>query len=575
MDSVNTAAKQFVSHDVMDRRWLDVNVPCQAACPIRTDIPGYIEAILHGEYAEAYRINRLDNIFPGVLGRVCHRPCEPVCRHGRAGLGEPVNICFLKRSAADLGMKPLGIKPTPNGKRVCIIGAGPAGLTAANDLAIRGYDVTVLEQYEEPGGMLRYGIPPFRLPVEIVARDIASITSLGVKIETGRRVDTQKELGRLQKAYDAVLLTAGCMLATRTELPGMDAEGFFWGLDFMMASNRGELDVKPERVVVIGGGFTAVDCTRTAYRLGAKDITLAYRRTRDYLRVGPQEVEAMETEGIHMTFMVSPVEVLQKDGRVTGLRLVRNEVDAQGKMTPVPGSEMTLAAETVILAIGQSAEDLPGGKQEEPPRAGDDKLFMLAGDFRLGSGTVIEACADGRKVARQVHERLSGVEHEEVVAIDPVELEDLPRWREHDFIPAEPMPELPLEERGATDEVERGYTRIQSLVEAHRCYLCHYNFEIDVDRCIYCMKCIEVMPVDCIHLVKDVTEREDGGIQYAATDKWSEVEAIAIDNDQCIRCGNCVRVCPVDCISISRFHLRVDERPVAEARTACVAGEAK
>ncbi len=172
----------IVSTDVLDRRWIDVNIPCQAACPIMTDVPGYIEAILNADFETAYRINRLDNIFPGVLGRVCHRPCESACRHGREGLGEPVQICFLKRSASDFGMKPVDLDIDANGKSVCIIGAGPSGLTAANDLAILGYQVTVFEQYEEAGGMMRYGIPEFRLPYDIVRRDVKSITDLGVEI---------------------------------------------------------------------------------------------------------------------------------------------------------------------------------------------------------------------------------------------------------------------------------------------------------------------------------------------------------------------------------------------------------
>ena len=165
----------LVSTDILDRKWIDVNIPCQAACPIMTDIPGYIQAIMQGDYERAYKINRMDNVLPSVLGRVCHRPCEAVCRHGRDGLGDPVAICYLKRSAADFGLKELTPNITPNGKTVCIIGAGPSGLTTANDLALRGYEVTILEQYEEPGGMLRYGIPQFRLPLNVLADDVIEL----------------------------------------------------------------------------------------------------------------------------------------------------------------------------------------------------------------------------------------------------------------------------------------------------------------------------------------------------------------------------------------------------------------
>ena len=189
----------YVSADILDRKWIDVNIPCKAACPIMTDIPGYIQAIMNGDYETAYRINRMDNVLPGVLGRVCSRPCEPVCRHGRDGLGDPVSICFLKRSAADFGMQPVKPEIKPNNKTVCIIGAGPAGLTAANDLALRGCRVTVLEQADQPGGMLRYGIPQFRLPYDVVAADVKSITDLGVTIKTKVRIADESEIEKLKK----------------------------------------------------------------------------------------------------------------------------------------------------------------------------------------------------------------------------------------------------------------------------------------------------------------------------------------------------------------------------------------
>jgi len=549
--------KRLLSRDILDRKWLDVNIPCQAACPIQTDIPGYIEAVIHGDYETAYRINRLDNVFPGVLGRVCHRPCEPVCRHGREGLGEPVEICFLKRSAADFGEKPLEADITANGKMVCVIGAGPAGLTAANDLAIKGYTVTVLEQYEEPGGMMRYGIPEFRLPYDIVAKDIKSITDLGVAIETNTRVDSWAALERLKQEYDAVIISGGCMLPTRLEMPGMDAKGVYWGLDFMMAANRDELELHPTRTVVIGGGFTALDCARTSYRLGAESTSIAYRRTRQFMQAASEEeLECLDEEGIELHLTVSPVAIETNKNAVTGVRVIRNEIGEGGKMRPIAGTEFTLEADCVILAIGQTAEDLEGVECSPAPAAAEiSGNVFVAGDFRNGSGTVIEACADGRKVGREVHEFVTGEAFEDVVEITEINVEDLPRRREHDFLPPEKMPHLPLGERKRTTEVELGFRDAQAITEAHRCYLCHYNFQIDLDRCIYCMKCIDVMPVDCISLAKNVHAEDDGSLVYEKTDRWDEAQAISIDNDACIRCGECVRACPVDCISVSKYHL--------------------
>jgi len=550
--------KRLLSRDILDRKWLDVNIPCQAACPIQTDIPGYIEAIIHGDYEAAYRINRLDNVFPGVLGRVCHRPCEPVCRHGREGLGKPVEICFLKRSAADFGQKkPFAADIASNGKAVCIIGAGPAGLTAANDLAIKGYAATVLEQYEEPGGMMRYGIPEFRLPYDIVAKDIKSITDLGVVIEINTRVESWAALERLKQEYDAVIISGGCMLPTRVEMPGMDAKGVYWGLDFMMAANRNELELHPTRTVVIGGGFTALDCARTSFRLGAESTAIAYRRTRQYMQAASEEeLDCLDEEGIELHLTVSPVAIETNKNTVSGIRLIRNEIGEGGKMRPIAGSEFTLEADCVILAIGQTAEDLEGVECSAAPAAAEvSGNVFVAGDFRNGSGTVIEACADGRKVGHEVHEFLTGEAFEEVVEITEVSVDDLPRKREHDFLPPEKMPHLPLDERGPTTEVELGFRDAQAITEAHRCYLCHYNFQIDLDRCIYCMKCIDVMPVDCISLAKNVKAGEDGSLIYEKTDRWDEAQAISIDNDACIRCGECVRACPVDCISVSKYHL--------------------
>ncbi|MFZ5515060.1 MAG: FAD-dependent oxidoreductase [Candidatus Zhuqueibacterota bacterium] len=543
------------STDLIDRKWIDVNIPCKAACPIMTDIPGYIGAIMAGDYERAYAINRMDNVLPGVLGRVCHRPCEKACRHGWDGLGDPVSICFLKRSAADFGRQPVPSDIVKNGKRVCVVGAGPSGLTAANDLALRGYQVTVLEQFDQPGGMLRYGIPQFRLPYEIVADDVKSITDLGVEIRTNTRIQTVADFEQLRDQYDAVILAGGCMLPNTIAIDGAGASGFYWGLDFMMMSNREQFHHPLEKVVVVGGGFTAVDCTRMAYRLGARKITIAFRRTKDDMSAGAHELVAMEAEGIDFSFLVSPVDVVLENGRVAGLRLIRTAIQPDGKLAEIPGSEFVMEADTVILAIGQKEEkQLLESDPEKYPN------FFTAGDFRRGASTVIEAAADGRKTAREVHRKLSGISvYQDVVHIE--EVKDTGRKRDFDFIARQPMDEIPVNERREKNrEVETGFSQEKSLVEARRCYLCHYNFQIDIARCIYCLACIDVMPVDCIKMAKDIIIHDDGSLTYVETKKWSEVQAITIDNDKCIRCGNCYRACPVDCISISKYSLEVVEK---------------
>jgi len=546
----------YVSTDKLDRKWIDINIPCSTACPIMTNIPGYIQAIMESDYKTAYNINRMDNVLPGVLGRVCNRPCEPVCRHGRDGLGDPVAICYLKRSAADFGMAPVIQDIKPNGKKVCVIGAGPAGLTAANDLALKGYMVTMLEQFDQPGGMLRYGIPQFRLPYDVVAADVKSITDLGVTLKTNVRIGSDKDIERLKKEYDAVILAGGCMLPKQYNIPGMNSKGVFWGIDFMIAANRDELDVSMENVAVIGGGFTAVDCTRMSCRFGAKKIILAYRRTKDDMYVGRHELEVMEAEGIDLMFLAVPVGIESKDGVVTGVKLVRNAIADDHSITPISGSEFVMEADTVIFAIGQKAEEdineIEGDKQVDN--------YFVAGDFRNGSSTVIEAAADGRKVAGEVHKLLSDIKgYQDIIHIS--EVKETGRKRDYDFIPIQHMDTTHMRDRLIKDkEVETGYSKEKSVIEARRCYLCHYNFQIDIDRCIYCLACIDVMPVDCIKMAKDIRITDDGDLHYVVTKNWGEVEAITIDNDKCIRCGNCVRACPVDCISISKYKLEVVEK---------------
>lgn len=545
-----------ISTNTIDRKWIDVNIPCKAACPIMTDIPGYIQAILEGDYERAYRINRMDNILPSVLGRVCHRPCESVCRHGWDGLGDPVSICFLKRSSSDFGFVDIKQEIVPNGKNVCVIGAGPSGLTAANDLALRGYKVTMLEQFDQPGGMLRYGIPQFRLPYDIVAKDVKSITDLGVEIKTNARIDKDFDFEKLKKEYVAVILAGGCMLPKTIKFSDENATGLYWGLDFMMKTNRENFADPIETAVVIGGGFTAVDCTRTAHRLGAKKIILAFRRTRDDMSVGEFEIEAMEAEGIEFEFLVNPVDIETKDGKVKGVKLVRTQIEKDSSLKEIPGSEFIMPADTVIFAIGQ---------KEEKEILGIEKLdqidnLFITGDFRNGASTVIEAAADGRRAARAVHKFLSGLKgYKDVIRIQKVDKTN--RTREYDFIDRQRMDEIPIHDRREKNrEVEVGFSQEKSLIEARRCYLCHYNFQIDISRCIYCLACIDVMPVDCIKMAKDIEVGDDGNLNYIEAENWHEAQAITIDNNKCIRCGNCVRACPVDCISISRYSLEVVEQ---------------
>ncbi|MBT3193097.1 MAG: FAD-dependent oxidoreductase, partial [Verrucomicrobia bacterium] len=346
-----------VSSHAKDIHWLAENIPCQKACPAHTDIPGYLSAIYTGDDDRAYRINLEDNVFPAVLGRVCARPCEPECRHGWDGLGNSVAICFSKRAAADLKDKPpVVLKPLfeKSGKKVAIVGSGVAGLTTARNLAWYGHTVTVYEKHTVAGGMMNQGIPVFRLPREHIEREIEQIERMGVTIQCGVEIGNDIMLADLLEANDAVVMAAGTLRPNMLDLPGKELSGIRHGLDFLLEANtKGEADV-PEKVVVIGGGFTAMDCARTAKRLGARlvdaaavegawhdvaltqsaaDVNVLYRRSVDEMLVTPGELEALEHEGIGMRILISPVAYLAEEGRLTGVRFVRNELgepDASG-----------------------------------------------------------------------------------------------------------------------------------------------------------------------------------------------------------------------------------------------------
>lgn len=538
-----------------DFEWIRVNIPCQAACPAGTDIPGYLEAIAQGDYARAYRINLEDNVFPAVLGRVCTRPCEPACRHGWKGLGEPVAICFSKRSAADFQShsEPVVLdKLFPaSGKRVVVVGAGASGLAAARDLARYGHAVTVLEQQAEPGGMMVQGIPPFRLPRDLVQREIDQIRVLGVDIRCGVSVGQHEKLSHLAGQYDAVVLAAGTTRPHRPDLPGVDARGVRHGLEFLRAVHAGERITLGRRVVVIGGGFTAVDCARTAKRLGAEEVAVYYRRTADEMYITPGEVEEMAHEGIHFQTQASPEAILTSDGVVTGVRFLRTQpgqAEAGGRRSfqPVPGSAIEVKADAVLLGTGQTAET---GWVE----ATSDAVVVKTGDFAAGARSLIEAIADGRRCARELDAVLMGEKRLQAV-VQVADAEGTGRTRDLDALPRQAMPVRPLTERGLAVEVETGYPEEIARTEAKRCYLCHYKFEIDNELCIYCDRCLKVKPVEgCIVKVREMIYDAEGRITgYHPATGAKDYNLLYIDQSQCIRCGACKDVCPVECIDVQK-----------------------
>ena len=560
------------STDPEDFYYTDVNVPCQRACPAYTNIPAYIRALYEAQYGLSYHINQTANILPGVLGRICSRPCEDECRHGEAELGRPVNICHIKRGAGDYrGGREAAApsSPKPTGRTVAVVGAGPAGLAAAHDLAQAGISVTVYEALNHPGGMLRYGIPEFRLPRDILKEEIDAILGMGVVLRAGVRVGDDIRMETLLAENDGVLVTTGCYRSIPLGIQGESLAGVYPGLEFMMDFCRDRAPDVGKSVLVIGAGFTAFDCARSALRLGAEDVRICLRRTEEDLQVTDDEILETKVEGIKIAALMLATRIIGSDG-VESVEFIRTQPGEAGpggrrEITSIPGSEFVLPADSVIVATGQgcAALDSPGKTDGNGILVADRSSYKTsvpglytAGDYMTGPSTVIEAIAMGRQAAERITRDLTGkVFREDVIRMEEAQITD--RDRTWDYIPRQEMPTLKpvalrFEERNR--EVETGYSSALALAESKRCYLCYLHYEIDIDRCIYCRYCIDVAPRDCIKLVKEVVTNEAGAITgLVETTTWNQVNAIVIDNSRCIRCGECVRVCPVDCISVTRI----------------------
>ena len=572
----------------------DQSVPCRKSCPADTDIPGYLDAVRQGDFAAAYRINLEDNIFPGVLGRVCSRPCEGACRHGDAGNGEPVAICHSKRASADHDKGGPVVLPhlfPASGRKVAVVGAGVAGLGCARELARLGHSVTVFEKHHAPGGMLIQGIPAFRLPRAVVAREIAQIAALGVDIRCGvsvggggeKRGNDDVTLVSLAAGYDAVVLAGGTL---KTEMPDLapgeaPRPGVEHGLDFLLAVNEfGRRDLG-RRVLIIGGGYTALDCARTALRLGAQ-ATIAYRRDRAAMVVLPGEIEEFRREGGDLLTRLAPSRLILDGGRAGGVRFLATRATARrgDAIETVTGSERELAADQVICATGQSPDRSWVGAHA----TANPKIF-LAGDFALGATTLISAIGHAKECANSVDRFLMGVQRMarrirvsaakvskpasgRHGAAAPASLTG--REASQNSVPPVPMPLLGIARRmpaermhaqksgEATPEVETGFGQDASRLEASRCYLCHYKFEIVDARCVLCDECLRVRPVlDCI--VEIAALERDGagcitGYRPVERDRTDSLyyNRLWIDQSRCIRCGACESACPVNAITVQK-----------------------
>jgi glutamate synthase (NADPH) small chain len=557
-----------------DFYYVGVNIPCQNACPASTNVPAYIRSAYEKLYDNSYEINRMVNVLPGVLGRICSRPCENKCRHGESELGAPVQICYLKRSAADFKAPGHLYREqffAPLGKKVCIIGSGPAGLAAAHDLTTVGFNVTILEAFEKPGGMLQYGIPEFRLPRDVLKAEIDAILRMGITLKTGVRVGDHVQLDGLTKEYDAVLVAAGCYVSRNLDVPGEGLNGVHTGLEFVVDANEGKPPAVGSTVLVLGAGFTAFDCARSALRLGAKNVSICIRGLEEDLRVTADEIHEAKSEGVKIKSLMVSTRILG-NGKVEGVEFTRTrpgerQSNGRRRIEPIQGSEFTVPADSVIVAVGQGAKPIKTSAKTDSRGVvqADQANFItslpnlyVSGDFLTGPTTVIESIASGRRAAERIARNLTGKSFREWT----VRIQDHPttdRERAWDFIPPVEMPKTdPDNDRfdPVNREVELGYSDAHTEEESKRCYLCYQHYEIDVSKCIYCRYCIDVAPRDCIKLVQEMELNEWGAItKLVETNDWRKVNAVYIDNERCIRCGACAKICPVDCISVSKVEL--------------------
>ena len=465
--------------------------PCHAACPAGVNVKGYVGLIADGKFREAVELVRQDCPLPGICGRVCTHPCELNCR--RSELDDPLAIRLLKRFVADWELENPGTPPSrtagTRAERVAVIGGGPAGLAAAFDLAHLGYGVTIFESEAEAGGMLVQCIPAFRLPREVTRAEIAHIESLGVEIKTGMRVGTDISLEEIRdQGFTAVILALGTALGKKMNIPGeRENAGVFDCLTFLRLANRGEELPKGKRLVVVGGGMSAMDAARMAKRLDFDEVEVVYRRTREEMPAVPEEVHEAELEGVKFTFLAGPMEVLGKKGKVTGLlcqRMELGEADDSGRRRPVPikGDTFTVEADLIVPAISQEAmldllpEDLPFKKSSWGTLEADSITLMTevegvfaAGDLVLGPDTVIGAIAQGHRAAKAAHAWMEGRPLQDETR-RPIEIgiqAPLPLEQSRAL-----QSELPVERRSGQDEVELGFTQNIAVAEASRCLRC-------------------------------------------------------------------------------------------------------
>ncbi len=556
-------------------------VDCQWACPAHTDVPEYIRLIAQGRFGDAYLSNRASNVFPGILGRVCDRPCEPACRRGRVE-DKPVAICRLKRVAADHREDVADRLPTPpaikNGKRIACIGAGPASLTVANDLLPLGYAVTIFEQWGLSGGLMRSNIPAFRLPADVLDEEIGYILGMGADLRLETPVTSLKALLH-DGGFDAVFVGSGAPKAKDLRVPGRDdSERIHSGIDWLQSVAFGHVKKIGERVLIIGVGNTAMDCCRSSLRLGAKQVSVMARKSREFFKASEWELEDAESEGVRIVVNHSPKSFVIEDGKLTGMRfdvleydLVDGQIVAERKVESV-----VVPCDDVILAIGQE-NAFPWIERDvgiefdkwQVPKI-DPVTFQstrpqvfFGGDAALGPKNIIWAVEHGHQAAISIHRFCNGLAVQDRPARG-VTLSSrkmgIHEWSyKNDYNPAERrlVPHVALAERfrQIKIEVELGFSPEQTALEVQRCLNCDIQTVFTAPLCIECDACIDICPVDCLTMTANGTEaelsantkaprRDPDRPLYVSAPLKQTGRVMLKDEDLCVHCGLCAERCP-------------------------------
>ncbi|MDF7807942.1 FAD-dependent oxidoreductase [Pontiellaceae bacterium B12219] len=577
--------------DTNDPEYFHKVVDCQYACPAHTPVPEYIRLIAAGKYSEAYMVNWESNVFPGILGRTCDRPCEPACRRGRIE-EKPVAICRLKRVCADKKEDIKNLLPEipkeKNGFKLAIIGAGPSALTVARDLMPMGYEIDLFEATDKAGGFMRQQIPSFRLPEKVIDEETGYILDMGVNAHFNTRVESMKEL--LSKNYDAVFVGTGAPTGRQLKLPGFEQDqgkSIQVGVEWLAQVAFGHVTETPKDVIVIGGGNTAMDCCRTALRLGAKNVKVLLRTPISAMVASPWEIEDTLAEGIPILENHNPLEYIVEDGVLKAMKfeLIEYSISEDGREVFTPtGQFETIDCSLVLLAIGQ-ANAFPWIERDlgiEFNKVGlavvDDVTFQstlpkvfFGGDAAFGPKNIITAVAQGHQAAISIDLFLQGKELE--VRPDPSTNLLSQKMSIHDWSYASMVteerrhlvPHVDMEEaiNSHTLEVELGFDAPTALGEAERCLNCDVETVFTADKCIECDACIDICPVDCLNFSTNGEEADlRRNLHIPALNLAQPIfvsehlqtgRVMVKDEDVCLHCGLCAERCPTSAWDMHKF----------------------